>query len=140
MNNLSFYKDLYKKASDYLVENGLNPLPSITLNIIWMRTNRILGQVRSRWEGEKLVPEVLTMNARFENSDESKRIETLMHEIAHVYCIHYYNEPGHTPLFNRIAKSLGAVGGKFQQVDKIESAMQNREEYSEVRKPDSFRT
>lgn len=128
MSNIEFYKDLYRKASDYLVENGLNSLPDIPIEIRFIY-GRVLGQVTfSHTISNNLELNALTMNFKYENAPENQRVEVFMHEIAHVYCIHYYNESEHSPLFNRIAKGLGAVGGKSQVVSKIDSAMQNREQ------------
>ena len=59
MNNFSFYKGLYEKALHHLVENGLNSLPSIIIHIVWMRSNRILGQIRSKWQDELLLISML---------------------------------------------------------------------------------
>lgn len=119
------YKELYQQASQYLVENGMNPLPQIEITVGFNRGRNVLGSTYYNAEGK---PYKIQMSSKYESAPYESLRETFMHEIAHVYCSYYYNTTGHGPLFNRIAKALGAIGGRYQVTSKIESSFASREQ------------
>ncbi len=117
----------YSEASNLLVAGGLNPLPEIPVfAMIGLRRN-ILGTCFYTQTSEgKTCPSRIEIYKDKASSLESAK-ETLLHEAAHAYCVYYYNESGHTPLFARIAKALGSTGSAYQQSsDKIKKASENR--------------